>query len=125
MNFPKDMTWGELLGPAMKMTDPEEAKKYLSALIERGVKQFNHTPEESERIQKENLGYYAGYYDTKTMVRVHKLFNCAHPVFGKVKSQEDLPSPEEAFKMGQVAKVVKAKARAYKALEKRVEKLLT
>jgi len=101
MNFPKDMTWGELLGPAMKMTDPEEAKKYLAALIERGVTQFNHTPEESERIQKENLCYYAGYYDTETMVRVHKLFNCAHPVLGKVKSQEDLPSPEEAFEMGQ------------------------
>lgn len=98
--LPKEITNGELLGPAMKMTDPEEAKEYLAALIERGVKYFGQTPEESESIQKENLGYYSGYYDTATMVRVHKLFSCAHPFFGEVKSQEDLPSPKEAFAMG-------------------------
>jgi len=98
--LPKEITNGELLGPAMKMTDPEEAKEYLAALIERGVKHFGQTPEESESIQKENLGYYSGYYDTATMVRVHKLFSCAHPFFGEVKSQEDLPSPKEAFEMG-------------------------
>lgn len=84
----------------MKMTDPEEAKEYLAALIERGVKHWGQTPDESERIQKENLGYYSGYYDTDTMVRVQKLFSCVHPVFGEVKSEKDLPSPEEAFEMG-------------------------
>jgi len=101
MNLPKDLTMGECYEPAMKRTDPEEAKKYLAALIERGVKHFGQTPEEAERIQKESLGYYAGYYDTETMVRVHKLFSCEHPVFGKVESQADLPSPKEAFEMGQ------------------------
>jgi len=101
VDLPKDITNGDLLGPAMKMTDPEEAKEYLAALIERAVKHFGQTPEEAESVQKENLGYYAGYFDTETMVRVHKLFDCEHPVLGKVKSQEDLPSPEEAFEMGQ------------------------
>ncbi len=101
MDLPKNMTMGECYDPAMKMTDPEEAKEYLAALIERGVKYFGHSREKSESVQKENLGYYSGYFDTETMVRVHKLFDCAHPVFGKVESQEDLPSPKEAFDMGQ------------------------
>ncbi len=100
MNLPKDMTMGEGYDPAMKMTDPKEAEEWLQALIERGVKYHGQSPEEAERIVKENLGYYSGYYDTETMVRVQKLFNCAHPFFGEVKSQEDLPSPEEAFEMG-------------------------
>ena len=98
--LPKEITNGELLGQAMKITDPEEAKEYWTARIERGRKYLSLNPEASESIQKENLGYYSGYYDTATMVRVHKLFSCAHPFFGEVKSQEDLPSPKEAFAMG-------------------------
>jgi hypothetical protein len=61
------------------------------------------TREEAERNCRSNLGYYAGYYDAETMARVQRLFKCVHPVFGKVESEEDLPSPEEAFAMGQKA----------------------
>ena len=100
MELPEKLTIGEAYDPAMKMTDPKEAEEYLQALIERSVKYCGQTPEEAERIMKENLGYYSGYYDTETMVRVHKLFNCAHPIFGEIKSESDLPTPEEAFEMG-------------------------
>jgi len=42
------------------------------------------------------LGYFSGYYDTKTIQRVQKLFSCKHPIFGSV-----VPTADEAFKMGQ------------------------
>ena len=103
MELPEKLTYGEAYDPAMKITDPKEAEKYLKALVERSVKYFGQTHGEAERITKENLGYYAGYYDTETMVRVHKLFQCAHPIFGKVESEDDLPTPEEAFEMGKAS----------------------
>jgi len=98
--LPEKLTYGEAYDPAMKMTDPKEAEEYLKALVKRGVKYFGQTHEEAERIQKESLGYYAGYYDTETMARVHKLFQCSHPIFGRVKTEGDLPTSEEAFEMG-------------------------
>jgi len=41
------------------------------------------------------VGYYAGYYDKDTRVRVEKLFKCNHPIFGSAK--DGTPTQEEAF----------------------------
>lgn len=88
-------TYGEKYGPAMKITDPQEAKKYFEKLVREHMEQFNTSREEAERLEKSNLGYYAGYYDSETMERVNRLFQTQHPVFGKI-----IPTPEEALKMG-------------------------
>ncbi len=98
--LPEKATWGELYGPAMEMTDPEKAVEYLNALIQRNVTYFGDTAENAEEVVKQNLGYYAGYYDAETMIRVQKLFDCVHPVFGKIESESDIPTPEEAFQSG-------------------------
>jgi len=101
--------YGEIFGPAMEITDPEDAKQYLAAYMKFMREQWDKEgPEEVakhsrghtlEEIAKGNLAYYAGYYDTKTRIRVEKLFDCAHPIFGK--AEQGTPTPEEAFAMGQ------------------------
>jgi hypothetical protein len=98
------LTYGECLGPAMEITDPEDARQYLGEYIkwiqralDKEPRDDNMTPSE---IAKANLGYYAGYYDTDTRVRVEKLFMCTHPVFGSIKDNGQ-PTPEEAFELGQ------------------------
>ena len=98
MDLPDVMTNGEAYGPAMKITDKAEAKVYLQALIDRHVRITDHDPTEAEMIVKTNLGYYSGYYDDETMIRVQNLFDCEHPVFGK--AERGLPTPAEAFQMG-------------------------
>lgn len=82
----KNLTYGECLDPAMKITDEEDARQYLAAYIKfqqanMGEASGKHTAEE---ICKINLGYYAGYYNEETRKRVERLFNCSHPVFGGI-----------------------------------------
>jgi hypothetical protein len=86
--FKKNATIGEIYGPAMEITDPEEAKVYFEALVKHILAlDIEDEPkitsrEEAEKLIRGNLGYYSGYYDSKTMQRVFKLFSCAHPIFG-------------------------------------------
>lgn len=100
MILPKDMTIEQCYDPAMEITDPEEAKEYLEALIERSVKYFDNSREEAQRIEKMNLGYYCGYASVETMIRVHELFDCEHYILGKVTSADDLPPSEEILEKG-------------------------
>ena len=95
MKLPDEMTYGEELGPAMKITDPDKAKEYLKAMVERYMRITDNSREECERVAKVNLGYWAGYYDAETQERVNRLFNTEHPIFGKTQ-----PTPEEAFEAG-------------------------
>lgn len=53
------------------------------------------TREESEEIERSNLGYYAGYYDAETRERVERLFGAVHPIFGR-----STPTPAEAYSKG-------------------------
>lgn len=38
--------------------------------------------EEAERVERFNIGYWTGYYDSATAARVQRLFRCEHPFFG-------------------------------------------
>lgn len=78
----------DILAPAMKIMDASEAMEYLQDYI---------THVKSEELAKNNLAYYAGYYDRETRERVEKLFNCIHPVLGPVANNL---TPEEVFNMG-------------------------
>ena len=99
MILPDKMTYGEAYGPAMKMTDPAEAKEYLEALIERDMRVLGKTFEEAHAMEMSNLGYYSGYYDHKTMVLVNELFGAVHPIFGAPDPDKPI-TPEKAFEMG-------------------------
>ena len=97
MILPDHMTIGECYDPAMKMTKRAEAKECLEALIERDMRVFGKTLEEAHALEMSNLGYYSGYYDHATMVRINKLFGAVHPIFGT----PDVPvTPQDAFETG-------------------------
>ena len=96
--FGREATIGDLYGPAMKMTRQDEADSYFEKLVERSVRLFGTPRAEAESIEKSNLGYYAGYYDHDTRMRVERLFRCTHPVVGS--AEKGSLSPEAAFAAG-------------------------
>lgn len=92
--FPLGSTIGDLYKPAMEIHDESDAREY-------GMR-HGQTREEAEGIQRQNLGYFAGYYDSETRERVERLFSCTHPVFGSI-AQNGEPTFQEAFDKGREA----------------------
>ncbi len=96
------LTYGECLDPAMKITNKEDAEQYFNEYVKFIQKHLDKEPNEkglsAEQIAKQNLGYYAGYYDKETRIRVENLFACSHPIFGN--AANGVPTPEEAFEKG-------------------------
>ena len=86
-------TFGDTLGPAMEITDQAVADDYFEQLAAQHV---SRDRKDAARIVRENLGYYAGYYNEETQVRVNRLFHTEHPIFGK----NTRPSPTEALQAG-------------------------
>lgn len=87
------LSYGEALGPAMKITDAEDAAQYLAAYVaylEPHVTRDRTDGKTAAEIARINLGYYAGYYDSKTRERVERLFSCAHPIFGKASGERPM-----------------------------------
>ena len=109
----KNPTNSETLGFAMKITNQEQADAWFEVLVQDGIKRRGDLLEkfkdsgnpascvrlEIERIIRNNLGYYAGYYNDETRARVERLFKCSHPIFGSIE-ENGPPSAEEAFKKG-------------------------
>jgi len=93
----KNITNGEKYGPAMEITDQLKAGQYFEELVQHSMS-FGNSREEAEAIEKQNLGYYAGYYDSQTRARVEILFNTKHPYFGAI--AEGQPTQKEAYEMG-------------------------
>jgi len=99
MKFPKEVTLRDKYGPAIKTVDQEEADAYFKDLVEHSMSAFGKTREEAENVKRQNLGYFAGYYDSEARRRVEKLFTCEHPIFGSI-AEKGPPTNEEAFIAG-------------------------
>lgn len=84
---------------AMEITTQKEADDYFEKLVRWAIKESGKSKAEVERIQRTNLGYFAGYYDSKTQRRVQKLFNCEHPIFGSIEKNGE-PTSEQALQAG-------------------------
>lgn len=93
----KELTYRESLGPAMEITDQNEATNYFNDMVDWMVSQ-NGDREKSISIAKQNLGYYAGYYSNEVRERVERLFKCSHPIFGNICNGS--PTAEEALQAG-------------------------
>lgn len=74
-----NITTGEKYGPAMEITDQATADDYFEKCVTHSMI-FGNTRKEAEDIERQNLGYYAGYYDNETRERVERLFHCQHPL---------------------------------------------
>jgi hypothetical protein len=97
------LTYGECLEPAMEITDAEEAKNYLTEYTVYQQKMMDKEKLDykgltAEQIAKQNLGYFAGYYNDETRLRIEELFICSHPFFGK--AENGIPTNREAFEIG-------------------------
>ena len=84
------MTIGEKYDPPMEITDQQEADRYLEELVTETMKN-GWSRGEATRIERENLGYWAGYYTLETRTRVEKLFGAFHPLLPAT----DLPQPSQ------------------------------
>lgn len=94
--FPVKITIGDKYSPAMEITDQEAADAYFERLVAHSM--LWHSRDEAERIERINLGYYAGYYSHETRLRVEKLFRCAHPVFGEAVAEKATMTPQHTGK---------------------------
>lgn len=97
------LSYGESLGPAMKITNKADAFQYKQDYIAFIQKNLDADSSDenmtAEEIANHNLAYYAGYYDSETRRRIESLFDCKHPVFGGIKDNGN-PSPEKTFNSG-------------------------
>ena len=75
------ITIREKYGPAMEVKTQAEADAYFEECVQHTMS-WGRTREEAEKIERQNLGYYAGYYSQETRLRVEMLYNCQHPVLG-------------------------------------------
>lgn len=97
--MPDKITIGDKYDPAMKITDQAEADSYFERCVEHTMRVRPCEREEAERIERANLGYYAGYYSHDTRQRVEDLFKCAHPIFGAI-AKVGAPTTDEAMQAG-------------------------
>ena len=99
----KVLTYGEALSPAMSITDQKDADQYFEDYVKYTQKYLDEKPDEdgktAEEIVRINLGYYAGYCSDDTRKRIEKLFNCSHPIFGKIE-EAGSPTAKEAYEAG-------------------------
>lgn len=96
--FSENITIGDKYGPAMKITEQVEADAYFERCVEHTMS-FGKGREEAESIERQNLGYFAGYCSHETRHQVERLFRCSHPIFGAI-AKVGAPTPEEAFQIG-------------------------
>ncbi len=95
-----DITVGNKYKVVSGIDNKEDADSYLSVLVEHCIRLAAKTGESlSEEaainIEKDNIGYYAGYFDTVSQQRIFELFDTEHPLFGRI-----TPTNEQAFKAG-------------------------
>lgn len=84
----------------MEITDQAEADNYFEKCVRHTMKVRPCSRGWAESIEKQNLGYWAGYHDHETRLRVEKLFRCSHPVLGV--ATQGPPTSEEAFEKGRL-----------------------
>ncbi len=88
---------------AIAIEDQDAADIMFEQLVQECiVENANMRRDEAIETIKDNLGYFAGYYDNDTRARVERLYRCAHPVFGPIATTQP-PSPDEALKLGMIA----------------------
>jgi len=93
------MRGGAYYTAAMEVTTQEEADKMFESLVKICMKQRPCNRGDAEAIQRQNLGYFAGYYSNEVRARVEKLYRCAHPIFGAI-AVKGPPTAKQAFEAG-------------------------
>lgn len=101
--LPSRITIGEKYQPAMEIKHQALADEYFERLVHHNLQcqteaGESHDVDKAIATERANLGYFAGYYDSETRGRVERLFQCSHPIFGKI--SEHVPNFSEALDAG-------------------------
>jgi len=70
--FRAEVTIGEKYGPAMAITDQNDADEYFDVLVDHYLTNWGGTREHAESIERQNLGYYAGYGSNADRERIER-----------------------------------------------------
>lgn len=85
--LPDQMTIGKCYGRCAEITDQDEANEYFMALVERNMRICpEHDFDAAIKVEKANIGYFAGYCDSETALRMELLFNTIHPILGSAQN---------------------------------------
>lgn len=68
--MPKDISIGAKYDPAMTITDQADADAYFERCVQHTMTWWGRSREDAEKIERGNLGYYAGYGSQETRHRV-------------------------------------------------------
>ena len=96
--FPASISAREKYEPAMFITKQAEADAYFEKCVQHCMRLGNER-EEAEEIERDALGYFAGYFSHDVRARVEMLFRCKHPVFGAI-AEVGAPTSVQAFEAG-------------------------
>lgn len=94
---PQPKSMNDMYGPAMSIRTKKDADRVLAELVGE-VMLYGKSFEEAQDVVKENLGYFAGYNDHETRLRVEELFECEHPILGPAK--DGPPDMNVCFALG-------------------------
>lgn len=87
------ITAREKYDPAMRITDQQEADAYFKECVQHQLRiNLGLTPDIAEDIERQNLGYWAGYGTLETRARIERLFKAFHPILPST----DNPQPNQA-----------------------------
>jgi len=85
--LPDKMTIGECYGRCTEIVDHNQANEYFIALVERNLRICpEHDLDTAIKVEKDNIGYFAGYCDSETALRMELLFNTIHPILGSAQN---------------------------------------
>jgi hypothetical protein len=93
-------TAGDIFDKALEIAktgDSDRCQKFLTTYVSYIISENGCAIEEATRIAKNNLGYFAGYYNSEVYETINKAYGAVHPVFGQNPFNV---SPEDAYRMG-------------------------
>lgn len=92
------VTAWKLYDPAMQIKTQEEAERYFEKLVRRNMQEAGNDRAQAEKIERENLGYWAGYGSLETRARVERLYKAYHPVLPP--ADQPQPTIAELLQLG-------------------------
>lgn len=88
-DFDANTTFGQLYDPAMEITNQADADAWFERCVAHVMAVRPCDREQAEYVVRFNIGYWTGYYDYETAVRVERLFRAVHPIFGPARFEMD------------------------------------
>jgi hypothetical protein len=89
---------------AMEVTTQKEADIYFEQPVQDRMRDFDSSKNKgyklhvAERMERENLGYWAGYGSLETRARVERLFKAYHPLLPATNQRQ--PGVTELIQLG-------------------------